>query len=88
VSGCLSARARTALLATGSVDAQARWCGICPICTKERKKENRQPKGGMGGRHAAICTEKKIKKTHNPREGWENGTPPPHRDFKERSVMR
>ena len=28
------------------------------------------------------------KKTHNPREGWENGTPPPHRDFKERSVVR
>ena len=26
---------------------------------------------------------KKRKKTHNPREGWENGTPPPHRDFKE-----
>ena len=31
---------------------------------------------------------KKRKKTDNPREGWENGTPPPHRDFKERSVMR
>ena len=26
----------------------------------------------------------KRKKTHNPREGWEDGTPPPHRDFKER----
>ena len=23
----------------------------------------------------------------NPREGWEDGTPPPHRDFKERSVV-
>ena len=31
---------------------------------------------------------KKERKTHNPREGWENGTPPPHRDFKERSVVR
>ena len=31
---------------------------------------------------------KERKKTHNPREGWENGTPPPHRDFKERSVVR
>ena len=30
----------------------------------------------------------KRKKTDNPREGWEDGTPPPHRDFKERSVMR
>ena len=28
------------------------------------------------------------KKTDNPREGWEDGTPPPHRDFKERGVMR
>ena len=24
----------------------------------------------------------------NPREGWEDGTPPPHRDFKERCVVR
>jgi len=24
----------------------------------------------------------------NPREGWEDGTPPPHRDFKERGVVR
>jgi len=31
---------------------------------------------------------KERKKTDNPREGWENGTPPPHRDFKERGVMR
>ena len=30
--------------------------------------------------------EKKRKKTDNPREGWEDGTPPPHRDFKERRV--
>ena len=28
------------------------------------------------------------KKTGNPREGWEDGTPPPHRDFKERGVVR
>ena len=31
---------------------------------------------------------KERKKTHNPREGWEDGTPPPHRDFKERCVVR
>ena len=30
----------------------------------------------------------KRKKTDHPREGWEDGTPPPHRDFKERGVMR
>ena len=26
---------------------------------------------------------KERKKTDNPREGWKDGTPPPHRDFKE-----
>jgi len=30
---------------------------------------------------------KERKKTDNAREGWEDGTPPPHRDFKERSVV-
>jgi len=30
---------------------------------------------------------KERKKTDNPREGWEDGTPPPHRDFKERCVL-
>ena len=28
------------------------------------------------------------KKTDNPREGWEDGTPPPHRDFKDGQVKR
>ncbi len=32
---------------------------------------------------------KERKKTDNQgREGWEDGTPPPHRDFKERGVVR
>ena len=35
-----------------------------------------------------IRAEKERKKTDNPREGWEDGTPPPHRDFKERGVVR
>jgi len=30
---------------------------------------------------------KERKKTLNPREGWEDGTPPPHRDFKGRGVV-
>ena len=42
-----------------------------------KKERKQQPKG-----------KKERKKTDNPREGWEDGTPPPHRDFKERSVMR
>ena len=35
-----------------------------------------------------LVIKKERKKTDNPREGWENGTPPPHRDFKERGVVR
>ena len=35
-----------------------------------------------------ACVLKERKKTDNPREGWEDGTPPPHRDFKERGVVR
>ena len=31
---------------------------------------------------------KERKKTDNPRERLEDGTPPPHRDFKEMGVMR
>ena len=34
-----------------------------------------------------ACGERKKEKTDNPREGWEDGTPPPHRDFKERGVL-
>ena len=29
-----------------------------------------------------FCPKKERKKTDNPREGREDGTPPPHRDFK------
>ena len=39
----------------------------------------------------AFILLKERKKTDNPREGWEDGTPPPHRDFKrrgERGVVR
>jgi len=43
---------------------------------------------GISGELGRVCAKKERKKTANPREGWENGTPPPHRDFKERSVMR
>ena len=33
---------------------------------------------------ARLSRKKRKKKTDNPREGWEDGTPPLHRDFKER----
>ena len=39
-------------------------------------------------RYGAPRRKRKKPTTKTPREGWENGTPPPHRDFKERSVMR
>ena len=44
------------------------------------KEERKQTTQGRDGR-------KERKKTDNPREGWEDGTPPPHRDSKERSVV-
>ena len=50
---------------------------------KERKKTRIQ-----GRDVAGRASKKERKKTDNPREGWEDGTPPPHRDFKERGVMR
>ena len=31
--------------------------------------------------YPAHLSRKERKKTDNPREGWEDGTPPPHRDF-------
>ena len=40
------------------------------------------------GRIHVRLRKKERKKTDNPREGWEDGTPPPHRDFKERGVVR
>ena len=35
-----------------------------------------------------VKKERKKTESEKPREGWEDGTPPPHRDFKERCVMR
>ena len=35
-----------------------------------------------------VDAKKERKKADKPREGWEDGTPPPHRDFKERGVVR
>ena len=38
--------------------------------------------GGCGLFFFGVAV-KERKKTDNPREGWEDGTPPPHREFKE-----
>ena len=42
----------------------------------------------MRGELSPCFEQKERQKTDSPREEWEDGTPPPHRDFKERSVMR
>ena len=41
-------------------------------------------RGQCGASRGSL--KKERKKTDNPREGWEDGTPPPHRDFKEGTV--
>ena len=54
-------------LSKADVALARRSHGLCDPERGKRTKENR----------------KERKKTDNPREGWEDGTPPPHRDFKE-----
>jgi len=50
--------------------------------------------GGAGVRHLGEVKEPRNFVRNNvfarrgAREGWEDGTPPPHRDFKKRGVMR
>ena len=51
---------------------------------KKRIEASRTPHCTTSARTGA---DKERKKTDNPREGWEDGTPPPHRDFKDRSVV-
>ena len=57
--------------------------------TKKNKKEGWED-GTLPAPHTGRDFKRKErKKKENPREGWgwEDGTPPPHRDFKERSVV-
>ena len=58
-----------------------RVCGGCAGCLWARERY------AMSALRCFITSKKERKKTDNPREGWEDGTPPPHRDFKERSVV-
>ena len=39
------------------------------------------------GDYICVAVQTTSQKTDNPREGWEDGTPPPHRDFKERGEV-
>ena len=67
--------------------------GIIADEPSSEKKENRQASSlSPEPRHGQFFISKKErKKTDNPREGWVGGrhaaSPPPHRDFKERSVV-
>ena len=57
--------------------------------TNTEAQAARTPPAPLAGRAShSDYVKKERKKTDNPREGWENGTPPPHRDFKERGVVR
>ena len=60
---------------------------VCAGLPTGKRKNIDKPKRGMG-EEDRVSHGKERKKTDNPREGWEDGTPPPHRDFKERGVMR
>ena len=66
---------------------------------KRRKRSDVGPaRATISARHLTLVVcekarmrasrKKERKQTNNPREGWEDGTPPPHRDFKERGVVR
>ena len=51
----------------------------------------RRPRRSRSGGSRGTCVlqeRKERKQTTQGRDGWENGTPPPHRDFKERGVVR
>ena len=63
------------------------------LCKNSSVKRGKTPTGGPRPYPTYPVmipgqAKKERKKTDNPREGWENGTPPPHRDFKERGVVR
>ena len=64
----------------------------CVLASNNASPAQRGPRRDAQPLHAtplaAVLLKKERKKTDNPREGWEDGTPPPHRDFKERCVMR
>ena len=60
-------------------------CRVALLCLVLRRRR-RLPIPPIPCSARGSCKERK--KTDNPREEWEDGTPPPHRDFKERGVVR
>ena len=57
------------------------FCTCACTCARERLGERKRKK-----REKTESKEGKKKDTYNPKEGWEDGTPPAHRDFTGRKV--
>ena len=59
---------------------------------RTQTEATRTPNNTLSLRGTVRTPQGMLKKERNttdkPREGWEDGTPPPHRDFKERGVVR
>ena len=59
----------------------------CVLAANKASPAQRGPRRDAQPLHATPLAavlfpeRKERKKTDNPREGWEDGTPPPHRDF-------
>ena len=70
----------------GSRYPRHRWTDsvMCSYFQIRRRKDSADGRGILKPKKERR---KERKKTDNPREGWEDGTPPPHRDFKERGVV-
>ena len=65
-----------------------RALALTQVHQKERKKESYNKTPSHDTRHGtgAHSVVRERKKTDKPKEGWEDGTPPPHRDFTGRNV--
>ena len=56
-------------------------CTCAWILIRFRAQRGRKARALACNDAAEMAEKKERKKTDNPREGWEDGTPPPHRDF-------
>ena len=59
----------------------------CVLASNNASPAQRGPRRDAQPLHATplaavLFPKKERKKTDSPREGWEDGTPPPHRDFR------
>ena len=75
----------------GGCAQQSQRYGMKDVCVSQCEGCTNEPYGYARVRTAERCVlplnKKKERKQTTQRQGWEDGTPPPHRDFKERSVV-